>query len=107
MVKRTHGFWYKSRKLRRKHPRERGLRGLSRLLYEYKIGDRVHIDIDPTFIRTAPHRRYQGKTGVIIGKRGRAYLIEVYLGKKRKIIITTPEHIKPAKTVAPTMKTSS
>jgi len=97
MVKRTHGFWYKSRKLRKKHPRERGMRGLSRLLYEYKVGDRVHIDIDPTYIETAPHRRYQGKTGIIIGKRGRAYLIEVYLGDKRKILITTPEHIKPAK----------
>ncbi len=97
MVRRTHGYRYKCRKLLRKHPRERGRPGLSRLMYEYKPGDYVHIDIDPTYIRTAPHRRYQGKTGVIIGKRGRAYLIEVYLGNKRKIIITTPEHIKPAK----------
>jgi len=76
------------------------MRGFSRLLYEYKVGDRVHIDIDPTYIETAPHRRYQGKTGIVIGKRGRAYLIEVYLGDKRKIIITTPEHIKPVKTEA-------
>ncbi|MCC6035865.1 MAG: 50S ribosomal protein L21e, partial [Pyrobaculum sp.] len=49
MVKRTHGYRYKSRKLLSKKPRERGMRGLSRLLYEYKPGDRVVIDIDPTF----------------------------------------------------------
>lgn len=97
MVKRTHGYRYKSRKLLRKSPRERGRPGLSRLLHRYEKGDVVHIDIDPTFIRTAPHRRYQGKTGVIIGKRGRAYLIEVFIGDKRKILITTPEHFKPAK----------
>jgi large subunit ribosomal protein L21e len=95
MVKRAHGYRYKSRKLLRKKPRERGMRGLSRLLYEYKPGDRVIIDIDPTFISTAPHRRYQGKVGVVIGVRGRAYIVETYLGDKKKIIITTADHLKP------------
>ncbi|MCG2869683.1 MAG: 50S ribosomal protein L21e [Vulcanisaeta sp.] len=94
-VHRTHGLRYKSRKLLSKSPRERGRPGLSRWLYEYKIGDKVVIDIDPTYVSTAPHRRYQGKVGTIIGKRGKAYEIEVYLGDKRKIIITTPDHIKP------------
>jgi len=95
MVKRTHGYRYKSRKLLRKKPRERGMRGLSRLLYEYKPGDRVVIDIDPTFISTAPHRRYQGKVGVVIDVRGRAYVVETYLGDKKKIVITTADHLRP------------
>jgi len=95
MVKRTHGYRFKCRKLLSKSPRERGRPGLRRWLYTYEIGEKVVIDIDPTYITTAPHRRYQGKVGTIIGKRGRAYLIEIYLGSKRKIIITTPDHIKP------------
>ncbi|RFA98558.1 50S ribosomal protein L21e [Pyrobaculum aerophilum] len=95
MVKRTHGYRYKTRKLLRKKPREKGLSGLSRLLYEYKVGDKVIIDIDSTFISTAPHRRYQGKVGTVVGMRGRAYVIETFLGDKKKIIITTPEHLKP------------
>jgi len=95
MVKRTHGYRYKSRKLLSKTPRERGMSGLSRLLYEYKPGDKVVIDIDPTYISTAPHRRYQGKVGIVIGTRGRAYVIETYIGDKKKIIITTPEHLRP------------
>ncbi|AAL64847.1 50S ribosomal protein L21e [Pyrobaculum aerophilum] len=95
MVKRTHGYRYKTRKLLRKKPREKGLSGLSRLLYEYKVGDKVIIDIDSTFISTAPHRRYQGKVGTVVGIRGRAYVIETFLGDKKKIIITTPEHLKP------------
>lgn len=86
---------YKSRKLLRKSPRERGLPGLSKLMYEYNPGDKVVIDIDPTFITTAPHRRYQGKVGTVLEKRGKAYVIEVYLGNKRKIIVTTKDHIKP------------
>ena len=97
MVKRTRGYRYKCRKLLRKRPREKGMRGLSRLMIEYEIGDRVHIDISPESIETAPHRRYQGKVGIIVGKRGRAYIIEVKVGGKKKYIITTKEHIKPYK----------
>jgi len=92
---RTHGLRYKCRKLLKKSPRERGMPGLSRLMYEYNVGDRVVIRIDPTYISTAPHRRYHGKVGTIIGRQGRAYLIEVYLGGKRKIIVTTKDHIRP------------
>lgn len=40
-----------------------------------------------------PHRRYQGKVGKIIGKRGRAYLVSVTLGDKEKVIIVRPEHL--------------
>ncbi|MCD6369826.1 MAG: 50S ribosomal protein L21e [Thermoproteales archaeon] len=97
MVKRTHGYRFKTRKLLRKKPRERGMLGLSRILYEYKVGDLVHIDISPSNIKTAPHRRYQGKVGEIIGVRGRAYIIAVKMGGKIKKIITTKEHIFPYK----------
>lgn len=97
IVHRTHGLRYKSRKLLSKKPREKGRPGISRWLYEYNVGDKVVIDIDPTFITTAPHRRYQGKVGTIIGRRGKAYEIEIYVGGKRKVIITTPDHIVPFK----------
>ncbi len=95
MVKRTHGYRFKCRKLLSKTPRERGRPGLMRWMIKYDVGDKVVIDVDPTNVETAPHRRYQGKVGTVIGKRGDAYLIEVYLGGKRKIVITTPNHIKP------------
>lgn len=99
-MKRSKGLRSKGRSLLSKHPRERGMRGLSYLLVEYKVGDRVCFDIDPSNIRTAPHRRYHGLTGVVIGKRGRAYIVETKLGDKRKIIITTPGHIKPLNVAA-------
>jgi large subunit ribosomal protein L21e len=95
VVKRTHGYRYKCRKLLRKEPRKRGMPGLSRILHEYRPGDKVVVDIDQTYITTAPHRRYQGRVGTVIGVRGRAYLVEVFLGSKRKTIITTPEHLRP------------
>jgi len=95
MMRHSHGYRNRCRKLLRKRPRERGLTGISRILQEYEIGEKVHIDIMPNYITTAPHRRYQGKVGTIVEKRGRAYVVEVYVGKKRKLIITTPHHLKP------------
>lgn len=91
----SHGYRRKTRSLLRKRPRERGKSPLSRLLYEYKPGDKVVIDIDPSIHKGMPHRRYQGKVGTIIAKRGRAYEIKVRQGDRLKEIIVRPEHLKP------------
>lgn len=97
-MRHSKGYRNRSRRLLSKTPRERGRGGIGYLLYDYKVGQRVQIDIRPgPAISTAPHRRYQGKVGVIVEKRGRAYVIEVPVGKSKKIIITTKEHIKPVK----------
>ena len=79
----------------RKSPREHGKLGLSRLLNEYKPGDKTVIIIDSGVHKGMPHRRYQGRVGVIVGKRGRAFEISVSQGNAIKEIIVRPEHLKP------------
>jgi len=91
----SHGYRRKTRALLRKRARERGKSSLSRLLYEYKPGDKVVIDIDPSIHKGMPHRRYHGRVGVVIAKRGRAYEVSVTQGDASKLIIVRPEHIKP------------
>lgn len=91
----SHGYRRKTRALLRKSPRDRGKSSLSRILYEYRPGDRVIIDIDPSVHKGMPHRRYHGKVGVIIAKRGRAYEVSVTQGDATKEIIVRPEHMKP------------
>jgi len=79
-----------------KSPRERGaVPSLSYILIDYKIGDRVHIVINPSIHSSMPHRRYHGKTGVISGKRDDAYEVKVTLGNKVKTIYVRPEHLRP------------
>ena len=41
-----------------------------------------------------PHRRYHGRTGVIVGVRGRCYLVEVVLGNSKKVLIIGKEHLR-------------
>ena len=97
MVKRSKGFLSRSRKFLTKNPRERGLPGVSRFLREFKIGEKIHIDVEPAVRRGMPHRRFQGKTGIIVGRRGKAYLVDVKIGTKVKHLIIHPVHLKPVR----------
>ncbi len=95
MGKKSKGYRSKTRSLLRKNPRERGKIGLSQFLHEYKLGERVVVKINPTFHGGMPHRRYHGRVGVIMNKRGKAYVINVSQGEAIKEIIVHPAHIKP------------
>jgi len=89
---RSHGSKRKSRSILTK---SNILRGISYLLINYKIGDKVIINIDPSEHNTMPHRRYQGKIGIIqeIGKR--IIKVTVPIGNKEKILQTKRNHLKP------------
>jgi large subunit ribosomal protein L21e len=83
----------KSRSALTKSVREKGKLGLSRILARYEIGDKVVIKIDSGIHKGMPHKRYQGKIGTIIARRGRAYIIEIPQTKIVKKIIALPEHL--------------
>lgn len=96
LVKAPRGYRHRTRKLLKKNVRERGIiPPLSLLMVNYNIGERVHIVINPSIHAGMPHRRYHGKTGVIIGKRGKCYIVSVMLGDKEKTLFIRPEHLRP------------
>jgi len=94
-MRHSKGFRAGTRQILRKKPRQRGKLSISKILYQYKLGEKVVIDIEPSVHKGMPHPRFNGKIGTIIEKRGRAYVIEIRDGRKMKHIITRPEHIKP------------
>jgi len=61
------------------------------------VGEYVVIKIDPSVHKGQPHRRFHGKVGVVIGKRGRAYIIRVRDGDTHKTVFARPEHLMPFK----------
>jgi len=92
---RSKGFRRRTRSLLRKSPRNRGLQPLGGLLREYKLDDKVVVKINSSVHKGAPHRRYHGRIGRIVEKRGKAYVITIEDGGKNKTIIARPDHIKP------------
>jgi large subunit ribosomal protein L21e len=93
MGRRAKGFRRKSRTILTKNPREHGIVGLSKILYDYADGEKVVVKINPSVQKGMPHRRFQGKVGVIMAKRGRSYVLHVQQGDATKEIIVRPEHI--------------
>jgi large subunit ribosomal protein L21e len=84
----------KSRSALTKSVRERGRLGLSRLLTRYDVGDKVVVKIDSGIHKGMPHKRYQGRVGTVVERRGRAYVVEIPQTKIVKTIIALPEHLR-------------
>ena len=93
-MKRSQGLKSRTRRRLRINPRERGQKPLSYLLIDYNVGDKVLLSIDPSTNKGQPHRRYHGKEGVILEKRGMAYVIGVRDGGKTRHIIALPNHLR-------------
>ena len=92
MVVKSHGPRRSTRRKFRKKIREKFKP--SPYLQEFKTGSRVAIEQNSSSHKGMPHPRFKGKVGVIKGKRGNAYLVEIKDGNKTKIIISNPEHLK-------------
>jgi len=75
--------------------RKRGLGSVEKYLIDFEIGKKVDIITNSgAHKRGMPHRRYHGKTGTIIGKRGRCYEVQLRIGNAKKMIILGKDHLR-------------
>ena len=77
--------------------RARGKSSVVRAIQEFDAGAKVHVIIDPSIHKGMPHPRFHGKTGEVIGTRGRAFVLRVTDGDATKTLITLPEHLMAQK----------
>ena len=96
-MKKSKGYRRGTRRLLKKKPRERGKPKLGKLLYAYELGSQVIIKIDSSVQKGMPHKRFHGKIGTIMDKRGRGYVVNVAQGDAVKEIIARSEHLEPYK----------
>jgi large subunit ribosomal protein L21e len=95
MVTRTHGLRQGTRSILRKNKRDKGRIFINRLMHQYQEGDRVAIVLDCAQQGGMPHRRFQGRTGKIMGSQGRAIIVSVKDGNMLKTVVARPEHLRP------------
>jgi large subunit ribosomal protein L21e len=89
------GYRAGTRSLAKRPLRLKGKPKLTKFLYEYENGASVIVKIDSSQQKTLPHRRFHGKIGKVLEKRGRGYLVEVPQGNAVKTIILRTEHLEP------------
>ena len=89
---RSHG---RKRKGRSTMTKKSIIKGLSYLLVTHKIGDKVIVDIDPTEHNTTPHRRFQGRIGIVkeVGRRTLKIVVQLS-DKKQKILQIKLNHAR-------------
>jgi large subunit ribosomal protein L21e len=95
MVKASKGFRSRSRGWSTKHVRAKGMPPVTRFLREFQVGERVTLRLESSDVHGMPHPRYQGRTCTVVGRSGRAYLIEFLDGGKRKRLVAKPVHLWP------------
>jgi large subunit ribosomal protein L21e len=89
------GYRAGTRSLAKRPLRLKGKPKLTKFLYEYENGASVIVKIDSSQQKTLPHRRFHGKIGKVLERRGRGYLVEVPQGNAVKTIILRTEHLEP------------
>jgi len=94
-MKGSKGYYSGTRSLLRKPTREKGKPKISKILHEYKSNDQVIIKMDSSVQKSMPHKRFHGKIGLIVEKRGRGYVVDVPQGEAVKQIIVRSEHLEP------------
>ncbi|MEF8784554.1 MAG: 50S ribosomal protein L21e [Haloarculaceae archaeon] len=74
-------------------PRDSGTSPPQRAVQDFEDGDSVHLKIDPSVADGRYNPRFDGHTGVVIGKQGTAYKVQINDGGKDKTIIVKPAHL--------------
>ena len=92
MTHKARGVRGKTRKLLARRNREKT--NINKRLEKFKIGSRVLIKPDSSEYKGRPFKRFYGKSGIIIDKRGRSYIVRIKDGKKEKEIIASPVHLR-------------
>ena len=79
--------------VKRKSIRERGKISLSRYFQKLNSGDSVAV-VKEMFLASTFPQRLQGRTGKIIEKRGKSYVIKIMDHNKEKTFIIEPVHLR-------------
>lgn len=96
-MSKSHGIQRKTRDKLSKSVRARGISPVVKAIQDFEDGEKVHIKLDPSIHKGKPNAKFHGKTGTVLGKRGRAFVLEVKDGNSLKNVIAYPEHLTAQK----------
>ena len=94
MVQRVGGFRRKTRSKLRKQYRRRGKISIKKFFQDFKEGNKVIFKPEPAVQTGMAFPRFQGKSGIITGKQGECYKVQIKDGNMKKVVIIHPVHLK-------------
>ena len=94
-MRKSKGKMQGTRRIHKGH-REKGMPPVNQYMQVFEVGSRVHVDVVPSEPSGMPFPRFRGKTGVVKGKQGSAYKVEIKDGKSTKLLLVNAVHLKRA-----------
>ncbi len=102
MARATKGSRKGTRSLFRQPRRERGKTRITRVLQKFELGEKASIRIDSRVPGGQPHNTFNGKTGDVVGRQGKSYLVKIRIGGMHKVVVAHPAHLtRPRAAPAP------
>jgi len=97
MATRIGGFRRKTRHKLAKSQRDKGKLSLTKFFQKFEVGERVTLKADPAYQKGMYFPRFHGKVGVLKGKKGRCYEVQIKDINKEKIVVVHPIHLQRVK----------
>ncbi len=94
MAQRTGGPRRKTRSKLRKNVRSKGKIKIRNYLQEFKDGDKVAFVAEPAVQTGMHHRRFQGEIGIVVGRQGSNYKVQIQDGTLQKELLVHPVHLR-------------
>ena len=93
MSRRTGGLRRKTRYKFKKEKRTKGKISLSKYFQTFDQGDKVYLSTEPAIQKGMYNPKFLGKVGLIQGKRGNCYKVNIKDFTKEKTLIVHPVHL--------------
>jgi large subunit ribosomal protein L21e len=77
-----------------KELRQKGKISLTKFFQEFKVGQKVVLLVESGYQRGMYHRKFYSKDGIVSGKQGKCYLVDIVDGRVAKTVIVHPVHVK-------------
>jgi large subunit ribosomal protein L21e len=94
MVQRIGGQRRKTRSKLKKDVRSKSKISLSKYFQTFNEGDRVLLKAEPAVQKGMYYPRFHGLTGIVKGKQGNCYVINIKDSKKEKSVLVHPVHLR-------------
>ncbi|MCM2325873.1 MAG: 50S ribosomal protein L21e [Candidatus Woesearchaeota archaeon] len=94
MAKHHAGFRRKTRGILSKNFKRKGKISLKAFFQELKEGEKVVLKAEPAYQNGMYYPRFHGKGGMIMGRQGHCYKVLIQDGKKDKLLLVHPVHLK-------------
>jgi len=93
-MKRIGGNRRKTRNKLKKNIRKRGKISITNYFQRFNEGDKVYLAAEPAVQKGMYFPRFHGKSGIIRGKQGFCYKVQIKDKNKNKTIIIHPVHLR-------------